>query len=242
MNREQTNLNPRIWETKRKNILDRDGHIDQYIKRTTGRTVPANIVHHILPKEKFPQYAYEDWNLLSVCLDTHRRILHNQRNGQLTKEGQRLMMETAYRNGIRLTETVLVIGMPGVGKKRWVSSKMGEDALVYDLDTLAAAMRLGRTDHDGARRMANSLFRAFALRGKDFAPRVFLIRTAISKEDLSEIMPDRVVMVEGQTPQSKLKQMPKFDPMDAERKQIEAVKFCEQNNIPVERVSPPSSK
>ena len=152
------------------------------------------------------------------------------------------MMETAYRNGLRLTETVLVLGMPGVGMREWVYDHEGTDAIVYSLDDIARAMRLGKDDHDGARRMANSLFPAFALRGKDFAPRVFLIRTAISKEDLSEIMPDRVVLVEGTTPQSKLKQMPKFDPMDAERKQIEAVKFCEQNNIPVERVSPPSSK
>lgn len=238
----QTNLDPNVWEIKRKNILNRDGHIDQYIKRTTGRTVPANIVHHILPKEKYPQYAYDDWNLISVSLNTHRKILHNMRNGELTKEGKKLMMETAYMNGVHLTETILVIGMPGVGKRGYVENNMGRDAIVYDLDTLAAAFRLGQADHDGARRMANSLFRAFALRGKDFASRVYLIRTSISIEDISEILPDRVVMIEGEPSIKRLKEMPTFDPTYAARRQNDALDFCKRNNIPVERIPPHHQK
>jgi hypothetical protein len=234
----QTNLDPNVWEIKRKNILNRDGYIDQYIKRTTGRTVPANIVHHILPKEKYPQYAYADWNLISVSIDTHRRILHNMHSGELTKEGQKLMIETAFRNGIHLTETILVIGMPGTGKRAWVRDHEGTDAIVYSLDEIAKAMRLGREDHDGARRMANSLFRAFALRGKDFASRVYLIRTSISIEDISEILPDRVVMIEGEPSIKRLKEMPTFDPIYAARRQNDAIDFCKRNNIPVERIPP----
>ena len=234
----QTNLDPNVWEIKRKNILNRDGYIDQYIKRTTGKTKPANIVHHILPKEKYPQYAYADWNLISVSLDTHRRILHNMHSGDLTKEGQKLMIETAFKNGIHLTETILVIGMPGTGKRAWVRDHEGTDAIVYSLDEIAKAMRLGREDHDGARRMANSLFRAFALRGPDFASRVFLIRTMISIQDLSEIQPDRVIMIEGNTPERILRTMPKFDPSVAEVCHRDALEFCKRNNIPVERIPP----
>ena len=82
------------WKWKRQNILRRDGYIDQYILRTEGRQVQADLVHHILPKEKFPQYAMEDWNLISVSRRTHTKILHNL-NGDLTKKGKALMTETA---------------------------------------------------------------------------------------------------------------------------------------------------
>lgn len=230
------------WETKRKNILNRDCYIDQYIKKTTGKTKPANVVHHILPKERFPQYAFSDWNLISVSLDTHRKILHNMHSGELTKEGKRLMIETAFKNGVHLTETVLVLGMPGVGKRGWARDHEGTDAIVYSLDEIAKAMRLGKNDHDGARRMANSLFRAFALRGPDFAPRVYLIRTMISIQDLSEIQPDRVIFVEGETPQKILRSMPKFDPDKAAQCHRDALEFCSRNKIPVERIPPHPQK
>ena len=234
----QTNLDDHIWEIKRKNILQRDGYIDQYIKQTTGKTKPANIVHHILPKEKYPQYAYADWNLISVSLETHRKILHNMRSGELTKAGHQLMQTTAYMNGIKLTETILVMGMPGVGKRGWVRKNMGTDAIVYSLDEIAKAMRLGHDDHEGARRMANSIFRAFALRGNDFASRVFLIRTTISIEDLSEIQPDLVYFIEGNATEKALKKMKSFDEIKIKASQNDALDYCKRNNIPVERIPP----
>jgi len=216
----QTNLDDHIWEIKRKNILQRDGYIDQYIKQTTGKTKPANIVHHILPKEKYPQYAYADWNLISVSLETHRKILHNMRSGELTKAGHQLMQTTAYMNGIKLTETILVMGMPGVGKRGWVRKNMGTDAIVYSLDEIAKAMR------------------AFALRGNDFASRVFLIRTTISIEDLSEIQPDLVYFIEGNATEKALKKMKSFDEIKIKASQNDALDYCKRNNIPVERIPP----
>ena len=232
------------WRWKRQNILRRDGYIDQYILQKEGRTVEADLVHHILPKEKFPQYELADWNLISVSRRTHMTILHNPISGELTIEGRRLMIETAFKNNIPMQERVLVIGMPGVGKTRYVRDHMGKDALVYDLDAIAGALRLqGPTGeaHDGARRMTNALFKAFALRALEFAPRVFLIRTSSSVQEVSDIQPDRIVLIEGKPNEKRIRELKNFYPENAERRIREVLEFAKQNNIEVEIISPPST-
>ena len=234
-------LKSKQWTTKQKNIMRRDGYIDQYVKRTEGRTVQADLVHHILPKEEFPQYALADWNLIAVSRKTHMKVLHNPINGALTKEGQRLMIETAWINGVKLSETVLVLGMPGVGKRAYVRQRLGQDGICYDLDTLAAAMRLrlpGEENHDGSRRMTNALFRAFAIRGKDYAPRVYLIRTSSTPEELAEILPDRVVWIKGDADPKRVREMKTFDPAYVEKRISDSIEYCRRNNIEVEEVPP----
>ena len=64
------------WRTKSHKILRRDNYIDQYVLKTERRMIPADMVHHILPRESFPQYAMEDWNLIAVSRRTHNKILH----------------------------------------------------------------------------------------------------------------------------------------------------------------------
>ena len=237
-------IHSRKWKWKRQNILQRDGYIDQYLLKKDGRTVEATVVHHILPKEKFPQYSMADWNLISVARDTHMGILHNPISGELTREGRQLMIETAYKNNIAMHERVLVIGMPGVGKTRYVREHMGRDAIVYDLDAIAGALRLSGPNgepHDGARRMTNALFKAFALRALEYAPRVFLIRTSSSVREVSDIQPDRIVLIEGEPSQKRIREMKDFNPEIVERRIREVLEFADQNNIHVEKVSPPST-
>ena len=53
------------WKNKRAHILRLDGYVDQYAKRW-GRTLDAAIVHHIYPAAEYPEYAWEDWNLISI--------------------------------------------------------------------------------------------------------------------------------------------------------------------------------
>lgn len=228
------------WRRKAHSILRRDGYIDQYILKTTGRMIEANVVHHILPRDEFPQYAMEDWNLISLNKRTHSRIIHTIK-GKLTNEGRKLMMETAFKQGIKLHEKILVIGKPGSGKTTWVKDHMGPEALVYDLDHIAAAFRLKEAHaerHNGARRMANALFKAFAARAGEYASRIFLIRTAPTTEELAQIKPDEVILCLGRYDIRRRKDFQEVDQEAMEKRIEDAKRFCELNSIPFRMIPP----
>lgn len=76
------------WKKKRKHILRLDGYVCQ-VSRMYGRTEEATVVHHIYPADMYPEWAWEDWNLISVSMATHNR-LENRQTGELTEEGLRL--------------------------------------------------------------------------------------------------------------------------------------------------------
>ena len=230
------------WRHKSHSIMRRDGYIDQYILRTTGRTVPAEVVHHILPREDFPQYAMEDWNLISLSRNTHNKVIHTIK-GKLTNEGRKLMFETAFKNDIKLQEKILVIGQPGSGKTTWVRDQLGLDAIAYDLDAIAAAFRLRgphEERHRGARKLAGKLMQAFAERAQTFAPRIFIIRSAPTVEEISQIRPDRLVICTGQYDIRRRKDFEEFDRDLIEKRIQDAKKFAELNRIPV-MMTPPRS-
>ena len=90
------------WKRMRAAILSRDGYRDQVAARY-GKNVEANTVHHILPRESYPEYKLKSWNLISVSHETHNR-LHDRATGKLTEEGWRLAKRTARRQGIKLNE------------------------------------------------------------------------------------------------------------------------------------------
>ena len=58
-----------------------------------GRTVEANVVHHIYPAEEYPEYAWQDWNLISVSQATHNK-LEDRNTGALTEMGLALQRKT----------------------------------------------------------------------------------------------------------------------------------------------------
>ena len=228
------------WRRKAHSILRRDGYIDQYILKTTGRMIEANLVHHILPRDEYPQYAMEDWNLISLNKRTHSRIIHTIK-GKLTNEGRKLMMETAFKQGIKLHEKILVIGKPGSGKTTWVKDHMGPEAMVYDLDHIAAAFRLKEAHaerHNGARRMANALFKAFAARAGEYASRIYLIRTAPTTEVLAQIKPDEVILCLGRYDIRRRKDFQEVDQEAMEKRIEDAKRFCELNSIPFRMIPP----
>ena len=80
------------WKKKRKHILRLDGYKCK-IAAMYGRTEEATIVHHIYPAELYPEYAWCDWNLISVSMASHNK-LENRLTKELTEMGRRLMERT----------------------------------------------------------------------------------------------------------------------------------------------------
>lgn len=93
--------NPR-WIAKRESILRRDKYMSRLAKRY-GKIRPAEIVHHIFPRKDYPEYAFEDWNLISVTKGEHNR-LHYRDTDKLTEEGAELLRRTARLNNIPIPE------------------------------------------------------------------------------------------------------------------------------------------
>ena len=87
------------WKRLRAQALRRDGYTCQLSKRY-GRLAQATTVHHIFPREEYPEYQWELWNLLSVSTEMHDR-LHNRQSNQLSAEGERLRLRTAANYGLR---------------------------------------------------------------------------------------------------------------------------------------------
>ena len=233
--------NTKRWKEKRKHILLRDRWTDQVALRD-GVKIEANVVHHILPREEYPQYQWEDWNLISVSAQTHKQRLHEKYTGKLTKLGKRLMYETAATQNIPLKMLTLVVGMPGTGKSTWVKNHL-QGGIVYELDAIACAFRLTvphkEEPHAGARRMAAALRKGWIEEAKKYSSNLFIVRTAPDEVELSETKPDRIVVC---TKQYVIR--PYRYSVEDYRKQIQTViDWANSNEIPIEYVpeSPPGT-
>lgn len=88
------------WRHLREKVLRRDGYMCQISKRY-GRLVPAVTVHHIFPRDQYPEYQWCAWNLISVSQEQHNR-LHDRQTDQLTEQGKELQRRTARKQGIEL--------------------------------------------------------------------------------------------------------------------------------------------
>lgn len=192
------------WQKLRARVLKRDGYMCQIALRA-GQRVPADTVHHIFPIEDYPEYKLKSWNLISVSRAAHNR-LHDRDTNALAEEGIALLKETAELNGIPDPygpRTILVIGMPGAGKTTYVKKQIGT-GICYDLDYLAAALKLSTPEERGytsmadpARRMANNMLKGFADGAHRFANRVYIIRSAPTEEEYHTIRPTHLVIARG---------------------------------------------
>lgn len=88
------------WENKRNKILRRDGYRCQYYSRY-GKNRQANTVHHIFPREQYPEYEWCDWNLISLSNEAHNKM-HERATHDLTEIGEELLRRTARQKSIRL--------------------------------------------------------------------------------------------------------------------------------------------
>lgn len=86
------------WLRLREKVLRRDGYMCQLSKRF-GKFQQAEVVHHIFPRDEFPEYQYEPWNLISLTVAMHHK-LHDRTNGQLSVEGVKLLRKVARQQDI----------------------------------------------------------------------------------------------------------------------------------------------
>lgn len=77
------------WKRLACAIMRRDNYMCQLSKRY-GKSVPAEVVHHIYPADEYPEYAYEPWNLISLSRAAHNKV-HDHNNVELTDLGRMLM-------------------------------------------------------------------------------------------------------------------------------------------------------
>lgn len=72
------------WQKKRAAILRRDGYLCQECKKY-GRRREAVTVHHIKHAETYPELAYTDSNLTSLCNACHNKM-HPEKGGRHWKK------------------------------------------------------------------------------------------------------------------------------------------------------------
>ena len=79
------------WQRLRERVLRRDGYLCQVSKRY-GKRVEATTVHHVFPREEFPEYEWAPWNLVSLAGNVHDE-LHDRTTGALTEKGVETTLE-----------------------------------------------------------------------------------------------------------------------------------------------------
>ena len=178
------------WQRLRAAALRRDNYQCQ-LEARRGRLVEAEVVHHIFPREQFPEYQWELWNLISITAENHRQ-LHEKYGNKLTPVGERLRAEVAAREGIPLSRLVLV-GGDHDGARRYVRGHL-LGGLVYDEQAIAGAFRLDAGESGAALRMARSMRRAFAVNARRYAGLVFVVAESPSVADVEALEPDELVL------------------------------------------------
>lgn len=96
----------RRWEHLRARVLRRDHYECQWSKRYKAVPDPAECVHHIFPREHFPEYEWEPWNLISLSIKGHNRM-HDRETHELTREGYELLYRTARKQKIENVDELL---------------------------------------------------------------------------------------------------------------------------------------
>ena len=95
-------FNSKRWQSLRAQVLRRDEYLDRIMLRY-GKRINADTVHHIFPREIFPEYTFEPWNLISLSSDSHNK-LHDRTGHYLTADGLKLLRWTARKNKIEISD------------------------------------------------------------------------------------------------------------------------------------------
>lgn len=78
--------NSKKWDRVREFVLKRDNYLCRNCYRY-GRTTPGDTVHHMLPAEDYPEYKYNDINLITLCKKCHN-LMHERNTRKLTLLGK----------------------------------------------------------------------------------------------------------------------------------------------------------
>lgn len=90
------------WNRLRLSALRRDNYMDMECKRY-GKVKAAEVVHHIFPKNEFPEYAYCLWNLISLSRQTHNEM-HDRDTDELTEKGRDLLRRTCRKQNVSIPD------------------------------------------------------------------------------------------------------------------------------------------
>ena len=101
------------WRHKSARVLSFYNYVDQ-VKKRYGKLEQADLVHHALPLEDFPEYAFNDHNLIPVSRMTHRG-LHNE-DGSLTAAGAEVARRAARKIGVDITSYLIGQRKPRKGR------------------------------------------------------------------------------------------------------------------------------
>ena len=87
------------WRKIRKKVLEKYGDRCQLCGKK------ARIVHHIFPYKEFPQYVFEEWNLIPLCDSCHTMIeTSSAARGELVGDGIKLLRRTAMERNIPIPD------------------------------------------------------------------------------------------------------------------------------------------
>lgn len=208
------------------------------LSKRYGKHIEANTVHHIFPREDFPEYQWCEWNLISLSQSVHDG-LHYRVTNELTQDGIDLLKRTARKNNIPIPgkyemHRTLIIGLPGTGKTTYAKEHMTEDTIVYDLDAIASAFRLKEPHeeyHKAARTMANDFLYGFIERVSEYTNDAIIIKTDPSIRELERIQPDTLIVCSKQYVNREI------DDYSGAIKRIDTtIQLCKNRGIPVHRI------
>lgn len=137
-----------------------------------------------------------------------------------------------------LGRITLVIGLPGSGKSHYVKQNL-ENGVVYDLDHIAAALRLSEPHsgrHEAARIISNDLLLDFLAKAKRYTNNIYVIRTAPSVFEVSQISPDKILVCRGSY---NITKRPDYNPVNRYEYMTKiqtVIKYAKEENIPVEEI------
>lgn len=86
------------WDSCRRYVLELDDGLDVYAYMTSGALVPADTVHHIIPRRDDPARALDPDNLMSISSASHGQIEAMYKRSKAAAIQQMQLMISQYRS------------------------------------------------------------------------------------------------------------------------------------------------
>ena len=78
-------LNTSRWKRLRNFVMARDGYRCQESLRF-GKSVPAEMVHHIYPVREYPELEFVSWNTIKCTTELRMKLQKKEKNGKNEKK------------------------------------------------------------------------------------------------------------------------------------------------------------